>query len=447
VNLTGALGDLPPGARVVVGCSGGADSLALLALACQDGFDVDAVYVDHGLRAGTGHDARTVERAAARFGARAHVARVDVGPGPNLEARARAARYEALERVRNEVGAEVILVAHTRDDQAETVLLQMLRGASSTGRAGMAAVRGRVRRPLLEFRRRDTHELCARLGLAPVHDPMNDELHHRRVWLRREIIPRLERGVDRDLVDVIARQAELMRDDDDLLESLAAGHMADDARALSALPPALARRVVRRWLATPTFPAAATVERVLAVARGDVRAAEISGGDRVERVRGRLVRVPTTRPGTAPPLRSVPLDLPGRARFGDVEIEAWVEHGPPVAWPDGVDRVVCDADLVPPSVVVRPPAAGERFRPLGRSGSKLVHDALAEAGVAASLRPVSPIVADASRRSDGRKSDGKNGDDPEDGAVWVVGYRIDDRVRVTAGTRRFLWMSAEPAAT
>ncbi len=138
----------------------------------------------------------------------------------------------------------------------------------------------------------------------------------------------------------------------------------------------------------------------------------------------------------------MPLDLPGRARFGDIEIEAWIEHGPPVAWPYGVDRVVCDADRVPASVVVRPPSAGERFRPLGRRGSKLVHDALAEAGVAASLRTGAPIVADAARRSDGRESDG-----PEDGAVWVVGYRIDDRVRVTAGTRRFLWMSAEPAAT
>jgi tRNA(Ile)-lysidine synthase len=138
-------------------------------------------------------------------------------------------------------------------------------------------------------------------------------------------------------------------------------------------------------------------------------------------------------------VRPVPLDLPGRVRFGDVEIEAWIEHGSPVAWPDGVDRVVCDADRVPASVIVRVPGAGERFRPLGRSGSKLLHDALAEAGVAASMRPDAPVVATASRESDGAGAQGE--------AVWVVGYRIDDRVRVTAGTRRFLWMSAEPAAT
>jgi tRNA(Ile)-lysidine synthase len=111
-----------------------------------------------------------------------------------------------------------------------------------------------------------------------------------------------------------------------------------------------------------------------------------------------------------------------------VEIEAWIENGPPVAWPDGRERAVCDADRVPASVVVRGAAPGERFRPLGRSGSKLLHDALAEAGVAASHRAHAPVVA---------------GDEP----VWVVGYRIDHRVRVTAGTRRFLWLSAEPATT
>ncbi len=335
-----------------------------------------------------------------------------------------------MERVRAEVCAGAILVGHTRDDQAETVLLQMLRGAGTTGLAGMAATRGFIRRPLLEVRRRETHELCFRLGLTPVHDPMNDELHHRRVWLRREVIPRLERGADRDLVEVLARQAELLRDDDALLETLAAQHEPDDAASLTALPRALARRVIRGWLAAPAPPSVATVERVLAVARGDVRAAELPGGDRVERVTGRLVRVAV---GAAAgvdggrPLEPVTLELPGRARYAGVEIEAWIEHGPPAAWPDGRERAVCDADRVPATVTVRAPVPGERFRPLGRGGSKLVHDALAEAGVAATLRPAAPVVA---------------GDE----AVWVVGYRIDHRVRVTAGTRRFLWLSAEPAA-
>jgi tRNA(Ile)-lysidine synthase len=99
-----------------------------------------------------------------------------------------------------------------------------------------------------------------------------------------------------------------------------------------------------------------------------------------------------------------------------------------VAWPDGRERAVCDADRVPASVVVRAAEPGERFRPLGRGGSKLLHDALAEAGVAATRRASAPVVV---------------GAEP----VWVVGYRIDHRVRVTTGTRRFLWLSAEPATT
>jgi tRNA(Ile)-lysidine synthase len=429
VSLLGELDDLAPGAGVVVGCSGGADSLALLALVCECGLDVHAVYVDHGLRSGTGHDADTVRRAADRFGASVRVVRVDVGLGPNLEARARDARYAALEQVRVEVGAKAVLVGHTRDDQAETVLLQMLRGAAAAGLAGMAPRRGNVRRPLLASRRSETHELCARLGLAPAHDPMNDELHHRRVWLRREVIPRLEAGTGRDLVEVLARQAELLRDDDELLDALASEHEPDDIDALNVMPRPLARRVIRRWLAAPAAPSLATVDRVLAVARGDVRAAELPGGERIERARGRLVRVAAVSPSGVPvDTAPVDLELPGRARFASVEIEAWIEHGPPSAWPDGRDRAVCDADRVPASVVVRAATTGERFRPLGRSGSKLVHDALAEAGVAASLRACAPVVA---------------GDE----AVWVVGYRIDHRVRVTSGTRRFLWLSAEPAPT
>jgi tRNA(Ile)-lysidine synthase len=428
VNVGATFGDLTPGARVVVGCSGGADSLALLVLACEHGLDVDAIYVDHGLRDATAHEVSTVGAAAARFGARFGVERTEVGAGSNLEARARVARYSALEKVRVRAGAGAILVGHTRDDQAETVLLQMLRGAALPGLAGMPSRRGNIVRPLLGVRRCETRELCARLGLAPVHDPMNDELQHRRVWLRREIIPSLERGADRDLIEVLARQADILRDDDAVLDELAAAHAPDDAAALRALPVAVARRVVRRWLAAPAPPSVATVERVLAVARGEVRAAELPGGERVERVRGKLVRVGASARVGADPPAPVDLVLPGRVRFGDTDIEAWIEHAPPAAWPDGRMLVVCDADRVPDRVVVRGAVEGERFRPLGRSGSKSVRDAQAEAGVAAGRRSFAPVVVA-----------------PE--PVWVVGYRIDHRVRVTTDTRRYLWLSAEPAAT
>jgi tRNA(Ile)-lysidine synthase len=409
-----------PGARVIVGCSGGPDSLALLVLAIEAGYDVVAVYVDHGLRTTSGFDAEIVASAAARFGARMRSVAVAVDGRANLEARARDARYAALERVRQEEDAVAILVGHTRDDQAETVLLNLLRGSGTAGLAGMAPRRGTIARPLLAMRRAETRELCRRLSLVPVHDAMNDELRHRRVWLRREVIPRLEQGASRDLIEVLARQADLLREDDALLADLAREHATDDARAIAGLPPALARRVVRQWLGSPP-PSGATVERVLEVARGERSAAQLVGGRREELVAGSLVQSPRA---DTEPLPPVELPLPGRVRFDGFEVEAWVEHSAPTAWPDGRYCAVCDADVVGEQAVVRAAEVGERFRPLGRSGSKLVRDALAEVGVPASRRDRAPVVA-------------------ADDLIWVVGYRIDHRTRVTSGTRRFLWLSAE----
>lgn len=422
-----ALDDLEPGARVVAGCSGGADSLALLALACDAGFDVVAVYVDHGLRAEAAYEAAVVALAAERFGAEARVVTVDVDSGGNLEARARDVRLRALEHERQAVDGNAVLLGHTRDDQAETVLLNLLRGSGLAGLAGMAPRRGTVRRPLLQLRRADTQQICALLRLAPVHDPMNEDVHYRRVWLRREMVPRLERGARRDLVDVLARQAEVLRDDDELLDALANGHDPQDAAALAGLPKPLARRVVRNWLGLPP-PSLATVERVLDVASGACRAADLGGGRRVERGNGRLHLVRAGDPHDAD-VQPVPvrLPLPGRASFGDLEIEAWVEHAPPAFWPDGRSIAVCDAAAVDTTrVVVRTAAAGERFRPLGSSGSKLVRDALAEAGVPARRRAQAPVVV------------------AED-VLWVVGYRIDDRIRVSERTQQFLWLTAGPA--
>ena len=286
-----ALDDL--GAPVVVACSGGPDSLALLILAADAGLDPVAVHVDHGLRPESGLDADVVRDAARRLGVRARFLRVDVAPGGNLEARARDARYAALESARGELGATAVLVAHTADDQAETVLLNLLRGSGARGLSGMRSRRGQIVRPLLGARRADVHAVCVERGFAPVVDPTNATRVHRRNWVRLDALPALSAGAHRDLVPVLNRQAEVMRAEADLLDELAdallaeAGGATPLVRALSAAHPALARRAVRRWLGDPP-PSLAEVERVLAVARLERRATQLSGGRRVWRRAGAL---------------------------------------------------------------------------------------------------------------------------------------------------------------
>jgi tRNA(Ile)-lysidine synthase len=283
-------------APVVVACSGGADSVALLALAVDAVLAPVAVHIDHGLRLESAAESACVHELASSLSAGFRAVRVDVEDGSNLEARARDARYAALDAARVEVGAAVVLVGHTADDQAETVLLNVLRGAASSGLAGMAARRGTVVRPLLDARRADTRALCAALGLPVFDDPMNDDRAFRRVAIRHDVLPYLSALAERDLVPVLARQAEILRSDSEFLDELAArawpGGKGDDnearAASLAALPLPLARRALRQWLGAPP-PSLAEIDRVLAVASGDVRATELGGARAVRRSAGLLL--------------------------------------------------------------------------------------------------------------------------------------------------------------
>jgi tRNA(Ile)-lysidine synthase len=236
------------------------------------------VHVDHGLRPGSAAEASTVAAAAALLGAGFRSERVVVAPGPNLEARARAARYGVL--------PAGVLTGHTADDQAETVLLNLLRGAGLDGLAGMAP----ACHPLLGVRRSETRALVAAHGLVPVEDPSNADPAFLRNRVRAEVLPLLDALAGRDVAAVLARQAGLLRDEAALLDDLAAALDPTDAKVLAAAPVALARRAVRRWLADGREhpPSAATVERVLAVARGQVRATQTDDGRRVSRRGGRL---------------------------------------------------------------------------------------------------------------------------------------------------------------
>ena len=246
-------------------------------LATAAGCSATAHHVDHGLRPGSAAEADVVARAAERFGAVFVAHRVELEAGPNLEARARQARQAVL--------PTGVATGHTADDQAETVLLNLLRGAGLDGLAGM---RPGPAKPLLALRRVETHALCAAVGLEPIVDPSNADPAFRRNRVRHELLPVLDQLAGRDVAAVLARQAGLLREEAELLDELASAVDPTDSRAVAALPPALARRVVRRLLAGEHPPDGATVERVLAVARHEVAACEVGAGLSVRRTAGRL---------------------------------------------------------------------------------------------------------------------------------------------------------------
>ncbi len=266
---------------MVAAVSGGADSSALLLLAVEAGCEVTAVHVDHDLRPGSAAEADVVAELAASLGARFLARRAPVRPGPNLEARARQARFSVLPG-----GA---MTGHTADDQAETVVLNLMRGAGLDGLAGM---RPGPTKPLLALRRRETTALCETLGIRPLVDPTNDDLALRRNRVRHEVLPLLDRVAERDVAAVLARNATLAGDDSRFLDDVAAAALdPTDAGALADAPRPLARRALRRWLVDHGdghAPAATTVERVLEVAGGRWRATEIGNGRRVVRRGGRL---------------------------------------------------------------------------------------------------------------------------------------------------------------
>lgn len=288
-DLLGRCAFPPAGTAATLAVSGGADSLALLVLACAAGLEATAVHVDHGLRPGSAAEAEVVAGAATRFGAAFRPVSISVAVGADLEARARRLRYDAL--------PAGVMTGHTADDLAETVLLNVCWGAGLDGLAPMRPRDGApdVARPLAALRRAETVALCAALGLEPVADPSNDDLRFRRNQVRHRLLPLLAEITGRDPAPVLARQASLLGDDAALLEALAGAVDPTDAAALRAAPLPLARRAVRSWLRTGAElhpPSAAEVARVLEVASGRVEACEVSGGRRVARSRGRLTVSP-----------------------------------------------------------------------------------------------------------------------------------------------------------
>jgi len=270
----------PPGTAVDCAVSGGPDSTALLVLAGVAGLDVTAWHVDHGLRPGSADEGRMVARTAIARGAAVLTVSAPVDDGPGLEERARDARRAVL--------PPGVLTGHTADDQAETVLWNLLRGSGVPGAAGIGEPH---RRPLLALRRAETRALCDALDLEVVDDPHNAEARFTRSRIRHEVMPLLADVAGRDPVPLLARHATLAGEAVGLLDALAAGVDPTDVASVADVGDDLVRLAVRRWLTTRADglpPDAASVDRVLDVVRGRAVATEVVGGHRVRRSSGRL---------------------------------------------------------------------------------------------------------------------------------------------------------------
>jgi len=293
---------------VLVALSGGADSLALAAATAFEaprlGLRAGAVIVDHALQESSAEAAAAAARIAASLGlAPVHVRRVSVAAAGGPEAAARDARYAALNAARAELGAAHVLLGHTLDDQAETVLLGLSRGSGAASLWGMERFGGVYLRPLLATRRAVTERFCADSGLSPWHDPQNDDPAFARVRVRRRVLPVLESELGPGIAEALARTAAQLREDAEALDHFAAEmieELAEPAEAgislpvvaLAANPPALRQRLIRlavqaefhQWLSR-----AHTLEVARLVTEWHGQGPLALPGIRVERRRGLIV--------------------------------------------------------------------------------------------------------------------------------------------------------------
>jgi tRNA(Ile)-lysidine synthase len=304
------LSDLTAGDLVLAACSGGADSLALAAalafVAPRAGLRAGGVTVDHGLQAGSAERAADLSDLLGKLGldpVRAVTVTVATGDGP--EAAARNARYAALDQAAREHQAAAVLLGHTLDDQAETVLLGLARGSGGRSLAGMPARRGVYRRPLLGVRRATTAAACAGLGLRPWQDPHNSDFRFARARVRHQVMPALEEALGPGVAEALARTASQLRADADYLDELAFAESGQsrepcsdpaglDASRLRALPAAIRTRVLRDAATMAGCPpgalAAGHVEQIDALVTGwhGQRWVDLPGGVRARRRDGKV---------------------------------------------------------------------------------------------------------------------------------------------------------------
>jgi tRNA(Ile)-lysidine synthase len=435
-----------PGDRLVVAVSGGVDSMvllnALVHLGPRLGLRLHVAHIHHGLRGRSAdRDAALVAAEAARYGLPLCVERLEPATrarGTSVQVWARSARYARLEAVRRRVRGAWVLTAHNRDDQAETVLLNLLRGAGPRGLAGIPQARGRILRPLLGVWRAEVERYAAVHGVRFREDPSNRSVAYRRNRIRRHLLPVLAREYNPRIAEVLAALAEQSREDDDALMAQVAAlggaavrtrgrAVRVNRRAVSNAPPAVARRMFQEAFRQATAGGHGLTRRHLgALARLVDRGGEVplpgglwasasaqyvwivpgERGTRRFRAGVRPARRDTG-PGVAlPPGRWVRW-APGRcsvrvrrATGGEIRVSRRDPY-----------REILHAKVLDEPLRLRAWRAGDRFQPLGLRGRKKLQDFFVDAKVPREARPRVPLLLAGDR------------------IAWVVGHRIADEFR------------------
>lgn len=449
---------VPPGGRVVVALSGGPDSVALLRLLREleaSGAIVvaAAAHLNHGLRAEAHDDEQFCRALAAELGVPFRADLIDVRARASrerssFETAGRHARYELFERVAGEFAADVIATGHTRDDQAETYLLRLLRGAGPRGLAGIRPRTGRVVRPLIDIGRGELREYLAALAQPFREDASNADLTIPRNRIRHELLPLLESRYTPGIANVLARDAAIARDDEDRLHQEAIevvdsivlpgsrdanasdGTVEIDGPGLARLHPAIASRAARILLeraAAGRFVGFDHLQRFLGLAAaGDAGAVNLPGSRAVRH--GDVIEL-GRRP--ARPFQNsfqVSLSIPGEVVVDDWVVTALESepdgHAGAVAVEDGLAGASVQGVSLPLTVRSRRP--GDRLKPFGMGGqTKKLQDLLVDRKVARERRDRLPLVVDA-----------------KDRIVWVVGHAMTEDFRVTTPSQAVIILKA-----
>lgn len=430
--------------RVLVAVSGGSDSVALAylltALAQRRELRIAGiVHVNHQLRPAAAADEAFCAALADRLGWPFLAHRADVAARAREERRsiedaARAARYQCFEEASLQLEADAIALGHTRDDQAETFLLRLLRGAGSRGLSGMHPRRGRIIRPALDCRRGELRSFLEDRGLPFVHDESNDDVSIPRNRVRAELLPLIERRFNPSIVDVLADEAALARDEWQWMEAAAreasAGAIARpsadvweiDTTAVARMPRALARMAVRDALVQASGGGPVSfrhVEEALRLehsADGPGLRMERRGQMLVLTSRGAEVRLKPDLTSRRPNLFRYSLSIPGEVALQEAGCVVSAEAAPSVgsAILSNSAVAVVQLDRCHPPLAVRNRRPGDRFRPLGLDGRKKLQDYFVDKKVPRDARDQVPLVVDDADR-----------------IVWVAGHGIADEFRVT----------------